>query len=111
MLPMPETAAEPFRRYDKVAAAVDQVGVPAGTRGKVMYVAGFTWKRCRVRFDNGVERGGLDSRHLMSLAAWEAQEAEATRQRLRAEQQRIAAELRAKVVAGPPADASHGAAS
>jgi hypothetical protein len=99
MLPMAEAAQEAFRRHQKVVAAVDQTELPAGTRGKVMYVSGFSWQRCRVRFDNGVERGSLDGRHLMSVEAWEAQEAEANRQRMRAEQQRVAAELRAQVIA------------
>jgi hypothetical protein len=35
-------------------------GVPAGTRGRVYLVEGFTWTRYRVLFDNGVDIGSLD---------------------------------------------------
>jgi uncharacterized small protein (DUF1192 family) len=105
---MADASDEVFRRHQKVVAAVDMVGIPAGTRGKVMYVAGFTWPRCRVRFDNGAERSSLDHRHLQPVEVWEAAETEAARQRLRDEHQRVTAELRAKVIAQQSA---HGAAS
>ena len=51
-------------RHDKVAANIDLPGVPAGTRGKILQKTGLTWIRYRVRFDNGVEHGLLDGRHL-----------------------------------------------
>jgi hypothetical protein len=108
MLPMAEAAQESFHRHQKVVAAVDLPGIPLGTHGKVMYVAGFSWPRCRVRFDNDAERSSLDHRHLMSTEAWEAQEDEATRERLRAERQRVAAELRARVVTDQASGATAG---
>ena len=51
-------------RHDKVRANIDLPGVPAGTPGKVLVVTGVTWRRYRVLFDNGVEVGLLDGRHL-----------------------------------------------
>jgi hypothetical protein len=45
-------------------AVVDLPGVPAGTRGRVILANGFEWPRYRVLFDNGVETGNLDARHL-----------------------------------------------
>jgi hypothetical protein len=38
--------------------------VPVGTPGKVILANGFNWLRYRVRFENGVELGDLDGRHL-----------------------------------------------
>lgn len=49
-----------LKRHQKVIAAVDLPGVPAGTPGKVYLVDGLTWIRYRVAFDNGVEIGTLD---------------------------------------------------
>lgn len=49
-----------LKRHQKVKAAVDLPGVPAGTTGKVYLVNGLTWIRYRVAFDNGVEIGSLD---------------------------------------------------
>ena len=49
---------------DRVRAKVDLDGVPAGTLGDVMLTGGFNWLRYRVLFDNGVELGFLDERHL-----------------------------------------------
>jgi hypothetical protein len=48
----------------RVQAKVDLDGVPAGTRGTVMLTGGFSWLRYRVLFDNGVELGFLDERHI-----------------------------------------------
>ncbi len=48
----------------RVRAKVDLRRVPAGTDGKVVLADGFAWRRYRVLFDNGVELGFLDSRHL-----------------------------------------------
>lgn len=53
-----------LRPHDRVEAAVDLPGVAAGTPGKVLLANGFNWQRYRVRFDNGVELGDLDGRHL-----------------------------------------------
>ncbi len=54
-----------LKRHEKVRANVDLPGVPAGTPGKVLVVAGLTWMRYRVLFQNGVEHGLLDGRHLV----------------------------------------------
>jgi hypothetical protein len=54
-----------LKRHDKVRANVDLPGVPAGTAGKVLVVSGLSWMRYRVLFDNGVELGMLDGRHLV----------------------------------------------
>jgi len=54
-----------LKRHAKVVANVDLPGVPAGTPGKVLVVSGVTWMRYRVLFDNGVEHGLLDGRHLV----------------------------------------------
>ena len=45
-------------------AIVDLPRVPGGTEGTVVLADGFAWRRYRVRFDNGVELGFLDGRHL-----------------------------------------------
>jgi hypothetical protein len=50
---------EPLRRKDRVVAAVDLPGIPAGTEGRVIMVSGFSWIRYWIRFDNGVERGSI----------------------------------------------------
>ena len=54
-----------LKRHAKVRANIDLPGVPAGTPGKVLQVTGLTWTRYRVLFDNGVEVGQLDGRHLV----------------------------------------------
>ena len=54
-----------LKRHEKVRANIDLPGVPAGTWGKVLAVSGVTWMRGRVLFDNGVEHGLLDGRHLV----------------------------------------------
>ena len=51
-------------RHDRVAAAVDMPGVPAGTRGKVTLKNGFEWIRYRVYFENGADVGTLDRKQL-----------------------------------------------
>ncbi|MDZ7678771.1 MAG: hypothetical protein U5K29_09475 [Acidimicrobiales bacterium] len=58
---MTDTAeVAPLRRRQKVRAAFDLPGVPAGTPGKVALVNGFgPWIRYRVIFDNGVDRGNV----------------------------------------------------
>ena len=53
-----------LRMGDKVQCTVDLNGVPSGTTGKVILANGFNWQRYRVLFDNGVELGDLDGRHL-----------------------------------------------
>lgn len=58
------TPPREFKRHEKVVAAVDLPGVPAGTRGRVMLRTGFSWIRYRVYFDNGVEMPWLDAEQL-----------------------------------------------
>lgn len=62
---MARTHSISLKRHEKVLANVDLPGVPAGTPGKVLQMAGLTWIRYRVRFDNGVELGQLDGRHIV----------------------------------------------
>ncbi|MGQ0434167.1 MAG: hypothetical protein ACT452_17405 [Microthrixaceae bacterium] len=54
-----------LKRHEKVRANIDLAGVPAGTPGKVLVVSGVTWMRYRVLFENGVEQGLLDGRHIV----------------------------------------------
>ena len=54
----------PFKRHQRVIAAEDLPGVPAGTPGRVIFTTGLEWLRYRVVFDNGVELGSLDARYL-----------------------------------------------
>jgi hypothetical protein len=62
---MSRIASIELKRHEKVRANVDLPGVPAGTPGKVLVVSGVTWRRYRVLFDNGIEAGLLDGRHLV----------------------------------------------
>ena len=61
-----------FARHEKVVAAVDLPGVPAGTRGKVMLKGGFSWDRYRVYFDNGAEVPWIERDQLMRPKDYEA---------------------------------------
>lgn len=54
-----------LKRHEKVLANIDLPGVPIATPGKVLQTAGLTWLRYRVLFDNGVEHGLLDGRHIV----------------------------------------------
>lgn len=53
-----------LRLRDTVAAIVELPGVPVSTSGRVILANGFNWQRYRVLFDNGVELGDLDHRHI-----------------------------------------------
>lgn len=53
-----------LRTGDKVLSTVELHDVPEGTEGRVLLANGFNWLRYRVLFDNGVEIGDLDHRHL-----------------------------------------------
>ncbi len=68
---------KPLKRRNKVVAAVDLPGVPAGTRGSVLTVVGLRWVRHRVKFDNGVEIGSLDRSVLATPDEWKAARAAA----------------------------------
>ena len=55
-----ELDPDQLRKGAKVVATTDLRGVPEGTPGKVMLVAGLSWIRYWVRFDNGVQLGSID---------------------------------------------------
>ncbi len=59
-----------LKRHGKVRAWVDLPGVPAGTPGKVLQVSGVSWIRYRVLFENGVQQGLLDGRHIVDPKGW-----------------------------------------
>lgn len=59
--------ADGFREGDRVVAARDLPGVPAGTPGRVVMCSGLTWLRYRVDFDNGASLSLLDGRDLAPL--------------------------------------------
>jgi hypothetical protein len=61
---LPDQTA-PFKKKDAVVAAVDLPGIPAGTKGKVTFVAGFDWIRYWIRWENGVVRGSINRKHLV----------------------------------------------
>ncbi|MFM8863006.1 MAG: hypothetical protein ACKOIA_11230 [Acidimicrobiia bacterium] len=100
-----------FRRRQKVAAAVDLPGVPAGTPGKVWFVTGVTWIRYHVVFDNGVELANVDGAQIVDrkeYAAKVAAEREATERAERAAERVAAraearAEALARIESGPSA--------
>jgi len=73
-----------LRRHEKVVAATELPGVPAGTAGKVFLVSGITWIRYRVRFANGAEIGSLDRSVLATRDEW-AERERAERRARRAE--------------------------
>lgn len=70
------TKQQVFKRHQKVVAAVDLPHVPAGTPGRVLYVAGLTWIRYHVAFDNGQVVSSLDATQLMSREDWERKQYE-----------------------------------
>jgi hypothetical protein len=82
-----------FKQHQRVAAARDLPGVPAGTAGKVLLVNGFSWVRYRVRFDSGAERGMLHAEDLTTAeaAAEQARVIEAEAVRAQREAERAAA--------------------
>lgn len=69
---MPTTHEQIFKRHQKVVAAVDMPGVPKGTPGKILYVAGVDWFRYHVQFENGTLRSSVDGQELISAKDWKA---------------------------------------
>ena len=69
---MVKRTGEGLKRHEKVVAAVDLPGVPAGTAGKVELVNGFRWIRYRVGFENGADIGSLDRSQLARPEEWAA---------------------------------------
>ena len=65
------TLDRPFTKNEIVVATEDLPGVPARSAGKVKLVAGVTWRRYWVFFDNGVQMGSLDSDQLVRPRDWE----------------------------------------
>ena len=71
MSPMPAVLTPvDLKRHQKVRAWTDLPGVPAGMKGKVLQVSGVSWIRYRVLFENGVEQGLLDGRHIRAPKDW-----------------------------------------
>jgi hypothetical protein len=69
---MSKGVATEFRRNERVRTLDDLPGVPKGTEGQVLLVAGFTWTRYRVAFDNGYDVGSIDGSHLSRPKEWQA---------------------------------------
>src|SRR5579862_8837161 len=88
-----------FSQHQKVAAAHDLPGVPAGTPGKVLLVNGFSWVRYRVRFDNGSERGMLSADDLTTASAAVGQARQAEQEARQAERATARAALRERALA------------
>lgn len=65
-------APHEFKRGEIVRALEPLPGVPAGERGRVYLVDGFTWTRYRVLFDNGVDIGSIDGSKLARPRDYEA---------------------------------------
>jgi len=71
MSPMPAVLTPvDLKRHQKVRAWTDLPGVPAGMYGRVLLVSGVSWIRYRVLFENGVEHGLLDGRHIVDPSGW-----------------------------------------
>jgi hypothetical protein len=93
----PVTTQQVFKRHAKVVAAVDLPRVSVGTPGRVLYVAGVTWIRYHVLFENGESLSSLDATLLMGRDDWDEKEYE---QRQAARRARRAA-VRGSVSGGP----------
>jgi hypothetical protein len=71
MSPMPAVLTPvDLKRHQKVRAWTDLPGVPAGMYGRVLLVSGVSWIRYRVLFENRVEHGLLDGRHIVDPKGW-----------------------------------------
>ncbi len=96
-----------FRRRQKIVAAVDLPGVPAGTFGKVWFVSGVTWIRYHVAFDNGMEIANVDGAQIVDRKVWLAEQAKRDHEALetaRAEaREKARAEALANLATGPAA--------
>lgn len=89
-----------FRRHAKVVADVDLPDVPAGTEGKVLLPVGLTWKRYHVLFANGEEVANVDGDSLVARDDWHQRQADARRAERKAQDEALAAEMRAKLASG-----------
>jgi len=88
-----------FRRRQKVVAAVDLPGVPAGTFGKVWFVSGVTWIRYHVDFENGIEIANVDGNDLRDRKEFLAEQQAADAERLAAEREAASAARREELLA------------
>ncbi len=86
------TKEQRFDRHHKVVAAVDLPHVPAGTPGQVLYVAGVTWFRYHVRFENAEIISSLDATQLADRKEWDEARAAEELEARRAEAKARAAE-------------------
>jgi hypothetical protein len=70
-----------FTQHQKVVAAHDLPGIPAGTPGKILLINGLYWVRYRVLFELGaagrIERGMLSADALTTPDAWAAEQRQA----------------------------------
>lgn len=66
---MAKESGDELNVHDRVLAAVDLPGVPAGTRGRVILKNGFAWIRYRALFEtedpNGTDVGSLERAQLV----------------------------------------------
>lgn len=53
-----------LKEKQRVVAASDLPGVPAGTRGRILVAYGIIWPRYRVVWENGAEHGNVDAKYL-----------------------------------------------
>ena len=65
-----DTASRDLRKGAKAVARTALRDVPEGTPGKVILVAGLTWIRYWVRFDNGISLGTVDRKVLATPEEW-----------------------------------------
>jgi hypothetical protein len=104
MMARTKEQARELRRKERVVAAVDLPGVPAGTAGRVIIVEGFTWIRYWVRFDNGVVRGSINRNKLARPDEWD----DLLARRARGEEVVISGSGRADVAAAVDTPAGNG---
>lgn len=64
------SASRDLRKGAKVVAREALRDVPEGTKGKVILIAGFSWVRYWVRFENGVSLGTVDRKFLATPEEW-----------------------------------------
>jgi hypothetical protein len=102
--------AKPLKRRTKVVAAVDLLGVPEGTSGRVNVVDGVTWLRYGVTFDNGVFRASVDHNSLVREKEWEQFKRDRAEAAERAAREPVKAEAPAEAApaAETPADSGGG---
>jgi hypothetical protein len=88
----------------RVVAVRPLVGVPEGTAGRVELVAGLTWIRYWVHFDNGVWLGSVDKDAVVAEDDWP--DFQERRSAAAAEAARRATEAPAPAVGAPAAEAA-----